>query len=253
MTNRATYALYRPNVVLIYGQSNAGTFGDYIESWPQRERFDPSVAWTTDYQADGGTTWGTLKMCENPVYSGAFCPGGKGTLGHSVAAEMRYLGLRPAIHIRWHGGATAAECYADMTTIAPMFAARLADVIQPRSVDLLWHQGEAEALVGTGAAWRSNTELSISAIRAAVGIPDLHVTIITLPLLYYPEREGGFPYRDEVRVAQQDLVSADENASLIDIGSVQTVDGIHWKQVSHAATARAFAAGVKLRLSESGY
>jgi hypothetical protein len=237
----AENVLYDRDVVLGYGQSNMGCYGSLISAWPQRERYDRNVGIATTFMYGYGNLangWGDGSMLEA---SDVHNQNGHGMLMLSIAARMRDAGLRPSIAVQWHGGGSSTECLADMTTVAPWFATRYSQIIKPRSVCLVWSQGENETLYGTGAIWRADTEASIAAVRAALGMPTLRVFIIGIPITYTPEPAGSYTYRTEVRAAQAALVAADPYAVLIDpITVTSVIDGIHHDRDTHDRVAKMF-------------
>jgi hypothetical protein len=218
------------DLVFACGQSNAGDYGDLLTAWPVRERYDPNVAFANDGYAVG---WESLADCVK--YNGGlgFV---RGTLWHSLGARMRDAGMRPSICAQWIGGASSAVLLENMPTIAARFAERYAEQVRPRSIALAWSQGECEAALGAD-DWQSNTEASIAAIRAELGLPTLRVVVCRLATSYTPGMD--LPYLTETRAAQAALVAADPLATLVDVGDVTTAtSGIHLDQPSLDRQAR---------------
>jgi hypothetical protein len=171
---------------------------------------------------------------------------GNGMLLLSVAARMRDAGLAPSIYPWWHGGASSAEVLADVTVanetneqipIATRFASRYAQIVNPKSVCLVWSQGESEAILGTAATWRTNTEASFTAIRSALAMPHLRIYLIQIPTGYLPAT-GSFPYLSDMRAAATALAAADQYTTVIDPGIATTVDGIHHDRATHDRVAK---------------
>jgi hypothetical protein len=222
---------YDRNLIFGCGQSNAGDYGGDLTAWPVRERLEANVAFSNDGYAVG---WESLADCIK--YNGGL-GFTRGTIWHSLGARMRDAGLRPAICAQWIGGARSETLLAGMGTIAPLFADRYAEQGLPRSVTLVWSQGEAEAAVDGPADWRSNTEASIAAIRVALALPTLPVIVLQLATSYTPGMD--LPYLTETRAEQAALVAADQYATLVDVGAVATAtSGIHLDQPSLDRQAR---------------
>lgn len=238
MTNLAENLSHKRDLVLACGQSNLGAYGDFIDAWPQRERLDPSVGFASIF-LDGGT-WSNLSRA-TPTHNSTWT---KGTLCHSLGGEMRAIGLRPSIAPYWVGGARSDVLLGLMSTIAPWLAQKTAELVGFRTIVLVWHQGETDFIEDTAAQWQANTEASIAAVRAAVGIPTLHVIVVQLPISYSPTLDPT--HIPEVRAAQAALVASDPYSSLVCVESVVTVtNNIHWSQNDQARLARLLASTIK--------
>jgi hypothetical protein len=237
--------LYFRDAVFGGGQSNMGCYGSPTSAWPARERFDRNTGVASTFMYGYGhiaNGWGDGSLL---VATDMHNDNGHGMLFLSLAARMRDAGFSPSIYPWWHGGASSTELLADMTVandvnelvpVATRFANRYAQIIQPRSACVVWSQGEHEAILGTATIWRTNTEASFAAIRAAFGMPHLRIYLIMIPTAWVPG-PGSAPYVADMRAAALAIAAADPYVTVIDPGIANTTDGIHHNQPTHERVA----------------
>jgi hypothetical protein len=143
---------------------------------------------------------------------------------------MRYAGLRPAIEEYFIGGASSADLLSMLPTyVNSFYAARYREMIAPRSVELIWQQGEYEWLNKATGVWGANTAAQIAMFRAALGLPNLHVTVIQLAKRYYPDYDLSHDttFLEPIRAEQAALVASDPHASIVCLEDVHTGNFLH--------------------------
>jgi hypothetical protein len=231
------------DLVIVVGQSNCGCYGDFLSVWPAREQQDRN--WSVQNHTIDDD-WHAGDAVAPDGFSSA-TP--RGYLALSLAAQMRYSGLRPSICTVSIGGVNAADLRTAVTsTWAAYIAARVSTMVAPRSVNLVWSQGEAMLYEGTASTWQADTAASVSAIRTALGMPALHLTVIQLAATYTPGPE--MIDNPGARAAQASLVAADAYASIVGVADVATVtSNIHLGQYDLDRQAKLVAADIKSRIS----
>lgn len=253
MARRIENTLYGRDLVIIHGQSNCGASGSSIAEWPAQQRADPNTGFASNFMSS--SVWGTLETSQDPTQSGIYTV--TGTIVHSLGVKLRGIGMRPSIMLHSVGGASSKYLYDNRATTAGYFADWVAQQINPRSVTLVYMQGEAESLAFIEddidyTHWASNVAGTLDAIRAAIGYPDAKAVIWKLPSTWLYESSGlpsslGFDYLDETQAAQESLVASDPTKYVLwhEPSVYVRDDGIHIAKRSHEVLSNSLAPIIK--------
>ena len=221
---------YRPDVVLLCGQSNVMGYapnGDPVPTYPQRQYCDRNSLLCSngnyrDLTNGIDTTW------QNPTlwYWSFYTLG----LGQSLCAKMLDRGLCPAVIQTCHGGTPSDWWPTNATGYCSFITSRLAQLTQPNVRCAIMYMGETDVISGapTSGNWQTNTASFVASVRAAVGLPTLPWIIVKIPTESPFGTGGAAANLATVRGYQDALVAADAHMSAIDqTGLTYWSDNIH--------------------------
>jgi hypothetical protein len=96
--------------------------------------------------------------------------------------------------------------------------------------------------------WQADTAASVAAIRASLGTPTLHLTVIELPASYNPA--PPITNLGAARAAQESMVAADAHASIVggSLNVTTVTSNIHLSQYDLDRQAQLVATDIRSRV-----
>jgi hypothetical protein len=224
---------YKPDAVILVGQSNSMFSSSPESSWPLWQQSDKSSLHCMQYYGliDATESWGSMRQAII----------GRGGFPWSLAAHMRHRGMVPAICQSSLGGTASAYWNTNAASVSAWIAARRAELTSPHVRAIVIYQGEDEAAgIHSYTTWRANWEAFVAAMRAAVSLPVLPVIVVKIPSNY-----TNYPDLVPLRAAQDAMVAADAHAVSVDCYPLPGfVDADHLDFAGIDTTARLVAAAI---------